>query len=206
MTCVHPRSARSRTSRTRIWFPGEVLISGTMPDKTPSGKSQSRCVMSTGYAAFSNFIGVLSGFRLSPPRPGEPPGNRPGSGRPRPLVGSGPPASGKALGEGRLPRGPNEFAGAAGTPEFTRSLSPVGITNESPFPNTGEPRKRLDGTTSPRCRQFELALTPRIAVQPQRTPVPTASPLVRKGTARLQGADPERLEKGPWKISAQRLL
>ena len=34
-----------------------------MPDKTPSGESQSRRVISTGYAAISIFIGVLSGFR-----------------------------------------------------------------------------------------------------------------------------------------------
>ena len=80
---IECRFCHVRRCRTaRIWFPGEVLMSGTMSDKTPSGESQSRCVISTGYAAISNFIGVLSGFRLSPPWQGEPPGNRPGFARP----------------------------------------------------------------------------------------------------------------------------
>ena len=61
-------------------------MSGTMPDKTPSGEPQSRRVISTGYAAFSNFIGVLSGFGLSPPRARELPGNRPAFARPVRLV------------------------------------------------------------------------------------------------------------------------
>jgi hypothetical protein len=61
-----PSNGNMRVRLTmRIWFPGEVLISGTMPDKTPSGNPQSRCVISTGYAVFFNVIGVLSGFGLS---------------------------------------------------------------------------------------------------------------------------------------------
>jgi hypothetical protein len=43
-------------------------MSGDLPDKTPSGKPNSTPAISKGYTAFSEFIGVLYGFRLTPRR------------------------------------------------------------------------------------------------------------------------------------------
>lgn len=44
---------------------------------------------------------------------------------------------GSALGEGGLPRGPNESGWAAGTPGFTRSVSPVDIMRFHPSRTPG---------------------------------------------------------------------